>query len=765
MEWSLHAKFIKNAAYLNHLDEIYKQFSKHLDILQRINFFYYKSDPTIKRYELDSNELPEFLRLFPEKEDPQAYINYCQENGIIHSFDIYNYSSSKKIVVSRMKLHIDLSDLDIKESFNSFVVIHTIFLYYGSIKNALFSFHEIDVKYQPIIIDEIKNNNLIKDANLKKGSKTLLIYACENNFTELAMALLELPADYKIKDELGNTSIYYCIKNSNSLLVQNHFQYSIYLLDQNNSVSFPLDLALKSSDELIKTQVCKYFFHHKWNINDEGEKMKQYFKKASDEIKVELIHKSIEIFNSQYYSFFFENVDDQFIDKYDLLTYAYVNIVKPNESEGQIYALLYQLLIRNVSISKLTEAIIERKDVSFFKFLFSNNDKSKRKISDIIFSNGKTLRAVLSDLASEDKCYKEMLDSITSNFKITVSTWEIIEYQMATFRTLFEGDQNLIYQEFISEPMLFVIFNFLKSIYDGNTSQVLYCINNGMDVNIVFDGIHPIMLCNDLEMLKLLIEKGSNFAQKISLTVSPSTVLGMEWFNPEHIIDSESNYYVEYYPVHAIVRYCNHEMLNYCVSCGLKLNILDSQNNTLMHHAAVRDSKIDPNASMIKYLFKKKLSIKTENIDGILPIHFALIKNPAAAKFLIENRADLGAKDRYGEIPLHYAVAYSTPEIVDLLLSKKRNYDICNNNLQYPINAIKYQTNTRTIIQILQVFVNHGASLDLPSYYDGDTIIFKYLKNYEVLRFLIDNGADLNHTNYKVGTPLSECIITDNYVG
>ncbi|KAI5511329.1 spectrin binding [Trichomonas vaginalis G3] len=140
----------------------------------------------------------------------------------------------------------------------------------------------------------------------------------------------------------------------------------------------------------------------------------------------------------------------------------------------------------------------------------------------------------------------------------------------------------------------------------------------------------------------------------------------MEWFNPEHIIDSESNYYVEYYPVHAIVRYCNHEMLNYCVSCGLKLNILDSQNNTLMHHAAVRDSKIDPNASMIKYLFKKKLSIKTENIDGILPIHFALIKNPAAAKFLIENRADLGAKDRYGEIPLHYAVAYSTPEIVDL---------------------------------------------------------------------------------------------------
>ena len=83
------------------------------------------------------------------------------------------------------------------------------------------------------------------------------------------------------------------------------------------------------------------------------------------------------------------------------------------------------------------------------------------------------------------------------------------------------------------------------------------------------------MVCRELKILKILIEKGSKFDHIISVTLNPSDFRkisieeGVDWYN------SDKKYYTEYCPIHAIVYQWGVDLVEYCIKCGLNLNILD----------------------------------------------------------------------------------------------------------------------------------------------------------------------------------------------
>ncbi|EAX96914.1 hypothetical protein TVAG_272420 [Trichomonas vaginalis G3] len=177
-----------------------------------------------------------------------------------------------------------------------------------------------------------------------------------------------------MKDDKGNTSIFYCIKNANIELVHHHFQYSINLLEENNDGTFPLDIALKSSNIELKELVCKYYFKFKANFLDDRVKMRlnTYFLRESDTIKAEIIRMSLKYESHQFAKYFLEMVEDKFIDKYNLMAIAYSEIVTPNVFSPCKYSLMLNMVYkRSIDKSKLVELVIKRKDVEFFELIAS----------------------------------------------------------------------------------------------------------------------------------------------------------------------------------------------------------------------------------------------------------------------------------------------------------------------------------------------------------------------------------------------------------
>ena len=99
-------------------------------------------------------------------------------------------------------------------------------------------------------------------------------------------------------------------------------------------------------------------------------------------------------------------------------------------------------------------------------------------------------------------------------------------------------------------------------------------------------------------------------------------------------------------------------------------------------------------------------------------------------ELLISSGADVNAKDKHNSTPLHAAVIFGTPKMVEMLIANGANVNAQQN----------YHTTPLHIIATL------GYSDDLS---DRENVIAK---------LLIDNGADVNLKNWQDKTPLDLAI-------
>lgn len=128
-----------------------------------------------------------------------------------------------------------------------------------------------------------------------------------------------------------------------------------------------------------------------------------------------------------------------------------------------------------------------------------------------------------------------------------------------------------------------------------------------------------------------------------------------------------------------------------------------------------------------------------------VPLVFAIVYElDSVAIELIERGQDVNWMTEAGIGPLEVACRWKKIEIVKLLLAKgaETNPKGCNGN--YPIHgALLNNLNTPDeSVEILKLLISHGADVNALSKYD-EPALFPALDNLKLVKLLVENGADI----------------------
>lgn len=124
------------------------------------------------------------------------------------------------------------------------------------------------------------------------------------------------------------------------------------------------------------------------------------------------------------------------------------------------------------------------------------------------------------------------------------------------------------------------------------------------------------------------------------------------------------------------------------------------------------------------------------------------------AAYLITNGANLNQTDAWGKTALHIAVEIQNAEAVELLLNQDRiNVDAVEEDGLTPLMYASKKPN----LKIIQMLLQHGCSIHQTarSLYGRTAIHFAVEgSSLEVIKLLIENGADLNTQDSELNTAL-----------
>jgi ankyrin repeat protein len=135
------------------------------------------------------------------------------------------------------------------------------------------------------------------------------------------------------------------------------------------------------------------------------------------------------------------------------------------------------------------------------------------------------------------------------------------------------------------------------------------------------------------------------------------------------------------------------------------------------------------------------------------------IKNddPTTVKALITAGADVNAKDKSGETPLHIAAVRGYNEITSLLINEGANINTRNKYGLTPLHAAAWSDHKETV----ELLIANGANINAKDA-DGVTPLHvSALSGAEkTITLLIDKGADINARNKDGMTPLHAAALT-----
>ena len=300
-----------------------------------------------------------------------------------------------------------------------------------------------------------------------------------------------------------------------------------------------------------------------------------------------------------------------------------------------------------------------------------------------------------------------------------------------------------------------------SKFYNGSgmncTDIIVAFVTHGMKVNEIKDEqgrslLHNAISYNNIELVKWLLTKGADVNSR----------------------DEQG-----YSPLHDAMT-GNVEIVKLLIENGAEVNSKDNSGNTPMHRI-----KYSNHDEKLNLLLKAGADINKKNDIGITPLQVAvfmpkdnylnsILKNGGTsynelldsiikedvknAKALVsENPEIVRSITGHGNTPLHYAVEIGNLEIVEYLLDSGAEVDIKNNHLNTPLHLAA----SRGLIQISKLLIAKGADINAQNK-DGRTPLHHSIgKNRELLKFLLDSGADVNIKTYKIyseRTPLHVAI-------
>jgi len=128
-----------------------------------------------------------------------------------------------------------------------------------------------------------------------------------------------------------------------------------------------------------------------------------------------------------------------------------------------------------------------------------------------------------------------------------------------------------------------------------------------------------------------------------------------------------------------------------------------------------------------KMLLTYGAHVNAKTTDGVTPLHYA--NGIGIVKLLLANGAEVDASDSGGNTPLYMA---DKPEVVELLLKHGATLNARNSTGQTPL------------LRVIRTYISNLPAHGLMSGPLGDDIVVAHGGNIEVIKALLDHGADVN---------------------
>ena len=163
-----------------------------------------------------------------------------------------------------------------------------------------------------------------------------------------------------------------------------------------------------------------------------------------------------------------------------------------------------------------------------------------------------------------------------------------------------------------------------------------------------------------------------------------------------------------------------------------------------IHYACMQDT--ENNLKIVKYLLKHNAELLNSNGTGRKsPLHFAVLYNcPKIVQFLVKSGANLDKKDKYWRTPLLLACKYGYSHIAEYLIKCGAKINKCDNSNNSPLHYACAFGN----MDCVKVLLDNGADINCLNMWKNLPIEIALLKNHTgIVNYL------LNNNKFSVNTP------------
>ena len=175
------------------------------------------------------------------------------------------------------------------------------------------------------------------------------------------------------------------------------------------------------------------------------------------------------------------------------------------------------------------------------------------------------------------------------------------------------------------------------------------------------------------------------------------------------------------------------------------INVRDEERKTPVFYAAENGQE-----KAVKFLLLYGADINARDDSMKSPLMAAIeAKSYPVAKLLLDVNANVQISDDNGRTPLHYAVIYRQYETAEAITNKFCDVDSLDNDGNTPLF---YSVGK---IPLMRVLLRAGADINGANM-DGKTALHQavIIHNLQSVKFLIENGANVNVQDQKKRTPI-----------
>ncbi|XP_024871481.1 uncharacterized protein LOC112454357 isoform X3 [Temnothorax curvispinosus] len=297
----------------------------------------------------------------------------------------------------------------------------------------------------------------------------------------------------------------------------------------------------------------------------------------------------------------------------------------------------------------------------------------------------------------------------------------------------------------------------IAALEEGNLENLKNCLKNGADINArsinSWATLHFAAKGSSPEVIKFILD------QNLSVDVKD--------------INGQS-------PLHIAAAHGRKNIVEFFIKAGLHVDDLDNSLKTPLHVAAQNGHKdtvvvllknkantiakdetglsplyhaiMNNHIAVAKILFKKYVNVDiNENIDGFTPLHVAAKGGHLElVNFLLQNKADVNARNDMYSTPLHGA-ASNCLEVVSALILNGANVNARSISGITPLHcAVDYGHE-----KIVNILLEHGANVNAVDIDNETPLILAAIYGHEeIVKTLLKSKANANIANVASMTPL-----------